>query len=72
MTVRKVRYEVCVIESERGWSQKREYEHFNTYDEAAEYRDRINSYNKPLGPGERVPEWYMVAEQEIRVREVTE
>jgi len=69
MTVRKVRYEVCVIESERGWGQKREYEYFDDYNSAADYRDRINSHNKPLAPGESVPDWYMIAEQQIRVVE---
>jgi hypothetical protein len=59
------KFEVCTIESEAGWGQRREYELFDTFEEAASYRDRINSFNKP-GPA---PEWYMIAEQEIRVVE---
>ena len=61
-----VKYEVCVIESERGWGQKREYEYFDTVEKAIEYRDRINSYNT----AQSAPDWYMVAEQEIRIVEV--
>ena len=66
----KVRYEVCTIESERGWGQKREYELFDTYEKAAAYRDRINSFNDP--PEAIAPDWYMVAEKEIRLVEVNE
>lgn len=62
-----VKYEVCVIESERGWGQKREYEYFDTVEKAIEYRDRINSYNTV---STIAPDWYMVAEQEIRIVEV--
>lgn len=64
----KVRYEVCTIESERGWGQKREYEYFDTYEEAAEYRDKINSYNTEV----YAPDWYMVAEHEISIIVVKE
>ena len=64
-----IKYEVCTIESERGWGQKREYDLFDTIEEAIKYRDRINSFNKPLKAGEIAPSWYMVAEQEIRVVE---
>lgn len=61
-----VKYEVCVIESERGWGQKREYEYFDTAEKAIEYRDRINANNT----ASIAPDWYMVAEQEIRIVEV--
>lgn len=64
-----VQYEVTVIESERGWGQNREYANFDTVDAAIKYRDHINSFNKPLRPGEIAPDWYMIAEQEIRVIE---
>lgn len=64
-----VKYAVCVIESERGWGQKRDYEYFDTVEKAIAYRDEINSQNEPLAPGGRVPDWYMIAEQEIRVVE---
>jgi hypothetical protein len=65
----KVRYQVTTVEFERGWGQRREYDLFDTYEAAAEFRDRINSYNKPLGEGEIAPDWYMIAEQEIRLVE---
>jgi hypothetical protein len=29
-----IRYEVCVVESERGWGQSREYVSFDSYEEA--------------------------------------
>jgi hypothetical protein len=61
-----VKYKVCVIESERGWGQKREYEYFDTAEKAIEYRDRINANNTAAS----APDWYMVAEQEIRIVEV--
>lgn len=64
-----VKYEVCVIESERGWGQKREYEYFDTVEKAIAYRDHINSLNEPLKPGQIAPDWYMIAEQTIRVVE---
>ena len=64
-----IKYQVCTIESERGWGQNREYALFNTVEAAIEYRDHINSFNKPVKPGETVPDWYMIAEQEIRVVE---
>jgi hypothetical protein len=61
-----VKYEVCVIESERGWGQKREYAYFDMAEEAIEYRDHINADNTDL----IAPDWYMMAEQEIRIVEV--
>ena len=57
-----VKYGVCVID----WGQKREYEYFDTVEKAIEYRDRINSYNTV---STIAPDWYMVAEQEIRIVE---
>ncbi len=62
----KVRYEVCTIESERGWGQKREYELFDTYQEAAAYRDKINSYNTE----DFYADWYLIAEKDFRVKEM--
>lgn len=62
-----VKYEVCVIESEAGWGQKREYELFDTVEKAIKYRDYINSFNDPNLTIS--PDWYMVAEKEIRVVE---
>ena len=69
--MKKVEYVVTTIESESGWGQKIETESFDTYEKAAKYRDHINSFNKPLEKGEMVPDWYMIAEQEIRVKETT-
>lgn len=62
-----VKYEVCTIESERGWGQTREYAYFDTVEEAIKYRDHINSFNEP--PQKIAPDWYMIAEKEIRVVE---
>lgn len=62
----KVKYRVTVIESERGWGQRYEYEDFDTYEAAAAYRDQVNAYN--ITPG--VPDWYMAAEQEIKLVEM--
>lgn len=61
-----VKYQVCVIESERGWGQKREYELFDTVEAAIKYRDHVNSFNEPA---DIAPDWYMIAEREIRVVE---
>lgn len=62
----KYKFRVNIIESERGWGQTRDHVDFDTVEKAAEYRDSINSRNKP-GP---VPDWYIVAEQEIKVVEI--
>jgi hypothetical protein len=62
-----IKYEVCTIESERGWGQKREYVFFDTVEEAIKYRDNINAFNDANLT--MAPNWYMVAEQEIRVVE---
>lgn len=59
------KFRVIVMESERGWGQKRFYQDFDTVEEAAKYRDNINAQNKP-GPA---PDWYMVAENNILVVE---
>lgn len=64
-----VKYRVETIERERGWGARSEFDYFDSYEKAKEYRDHINSFNKPLGPGEMVPDWYMYAEQEIKVIE---
>lgn len=48
----KRKFKVTVIESERGWGQKvDEVREFDTYDEAAEFRDSINKQNtSPAAP----------------------
>ena len=61
------RFEVTVVESERGWGQRCEYALFDTFEKARAYRDHINSFNDP--PEAAVPDWYMYAEKEIRVVE---
>lgn len=61
------RFEVTVVESERGWGQRREYRLFDTFEAARAYRDHINSFNDP--PESTVPDWYMYADKEIRVVE---
>ena len=63
------KFRVTVVESERGWGRRYENVDFDTFSEAKVYRDNINSENKPLGPGEMAPDWYMIAETEIRVIE---
>lgn len=59
-----VKYEVCIVESERGWGQNREYEYYDTMQEAEERRDTINLSNEPKQ--EIAPDWYMYAEKKIR------
>jgi hypothetical protein len=60
------KFRVTVIESERGWGQKTEYQYFDTVEKAIEYRDAINEVNEMESV---VPDWYMVAEKEIVVVE---
>lgn len=64
-----VKFQVCIIERERGWGQRRNYEYFDTVEKAIEYRDHINLANKPLTKGEPAPDWYMIAEKEIKIVE---
>lgn len=66
------KFQVTTIESERGWGQRYERELFDTVEEAISYRDRINSFNKPLKAGEIAPDYYMAADQKIEVVEVKE
>lgn len=61
-----VKYEVCIVESERGWGQKYEFVYFDTYEDAKQCRDDINASNTPSTV---VPDWYMIAKQEIKVVE---
>lgn len=60
------KFRVTVIESERGWGQKTEYQYFDTVEKAIEYRDGINEVNEIVSVP---PDWYMVAEKEIVVVE---
>lgn len=47
-----MKFRVTVIESERGWGQKvDEVKTFDTYEDAAAFRDRINGRNtSPIAP----------------------
>lgn len=50
--------EVEIIESESGWGQRiDEVKEFNTMEEAVNFVNEFNSYNKE----EKVPDWYMYA-----------
>lgn len=62
----KIKFRVNTIESERGWGRTYDHVDFDTYEKAAKYRDDINAYNTE----DDAPDWYMIAEKEIRVVEV--
>lgn len=56
--MRKYRYRVDVIESERGWGQRLEdVKFFDTEIEAKDYIDEFNKDNNL----DYVPDWYMYA-----------
>ena len=60
------KYRITVVESERGWGQRSEYEYFDTPEQAQARIESINSRNNlPY-----VPDWYMYADEEIRLVEV--
>jgi hypothetical protein len=59
-------FRVAVVESERGWGQRWEYEYFNTIEHADDYVRNMNKDNPP-GPA---PDWYMQAEEPEFVREI--
>lgn len=63
--MRKIKYRVNLTESERGWGQKYDSVLFDTYDEAATYRDSVNAQNVET----TVPDWYVIADQKIDVVE---
>lgn len=56
------KYEITVVESERGWGRDSWTEEFDTPEEAQKRIDEINGRNKP-GPA---PDYYMQAYAEIR------
>jgi ABC-type branched-subunit amino acid transport system substrate-binding protein len=58
-------YKVTIIESERGWGSKiDEVKYFDNEQEARNFVAEYNKYNdKP-----EVPDWYMYASYEGRVR----
>ena len=61
-----IKYRITVIESERGWGQESWTEDFDTYEEA---RERINSINSE-NTASRAPDWYMIAQTKIEAVEI--
>lgn len=60
-----MRFVVQIIESERGWGQRVDEERaFDTYEEAAKFRDEFNSHNNEA----EVPDWYMFATNPVERR----
>lgn len=58
-------YKVTIIESERGWGQKiDEVKYFDNEQEARQFVSEFNSSNTAT----EVPDWYMYAQYEGRVR----
>jgi hypothetical protein len=60
-----VKYQISVMESERGWGQDYWTEIFDTYDEAKSRIVEINSKNTSVG----APDWYMQANETIEAIE---
>ncbi len=60
-------FRLTILESERGWGSKREYEFFESYQEALDRKAHINSFNVE----KQAPDWYMIAEdiEELKVVE---
>ena len=56
------KYEITVMESERGWGRSEWTEEYDSHEEAQERIRAINSRNKP-GPA---PDYYVQAYDEIR------
>ena len=61
-----VKYQIQVVESERGWGREYWQEVFDTYDQAKARIKEINDQNTSL----TAPDWYMQAEQTIEAIEV--
>ena len=61
-----VKYQIQVVESERGWGREYWQEVFDTYDQAKARIKEINDQNVSL----TAPDWYMQAEQTIEAIEV--
>lgn len=57
-----VKYQITVIERERGWGQTDWTEEFDTPELAQARIDFINSYNTQVS----APDYYMQAEQNIK------
>ena len=59
-----MKFEVVVIESERGWGQKVAWRKtFTSADDAYEYQEDINSDNKD----DIAPDWYLMAMEPKRI-----
>ena len=61
-----VKYQIQVVESERGWGREYWQEVFDTYDEAKARIKEINSKNTSI----RAPDYYMQADDTIEAIEV--
>lgn len=60
-----MKFVVNIIESEAGWGQRvDEVKKFNSASKAYEFVEEFNSKNNK----ETVPEWYMYAEDPIRIK----
>lgn len=66
-----IKYRITIIESERGYGQRREYEYYKTREQAQRAIDAINKINednyKQTGI---VPDWYEQAEDKIDLVEL--
>lgn len=60
---------VPVLESERGWGQRYDYEYFNEIQHADDYVRTFNSKNPPRVNG-MAPDWYMQAEEPQFIRSI--
>lgn len=58
----KTRYQINVVESERGWGRDEWVEEFSTFEEASARVREINSKNTAL----HAPDWYIQASNEIK------
>jgi len=61
-----IKYQIQVVESERGWGREYWQELFDTYEEAKARIKEINSKNTSL----TAPDWYMQADDTIEAVEV--
>lgn len=58
----KTKWNVFIIESERGWGQRvDEVKSFDDYDKACEFVKEFNSHNTAAS----VPDWYMYADDPV-------
>lgn len=55
-------FRVNFVESERGWGQRYDTEHFSTVDEAVDVYHRVNDSLPDRGPNGSAPDYYFQAE----------